>query len=118
MKTIDQYLQYFEKIKSKNDDFKKIAMGVKSFFKDCDFYQFDWEDLKKLGFAKWNEEDNRLIIPGYFAECITQGTKLENLNQEIVYYDINILDLSEYDNNFLPYTLIKEELNRVHNIEL
>lgn len=111
MKPIEQYIAHYDNVISKNLPWERISPMLEAYFKDCDFYQFSWEQLKHLGFSTWDDADTLLLIPSYFFNCITEGTKVKDINDKILSFEKSFDDDTRY--GYLGYGLMKEEWERI-----
>lgn len=118
MRKVEEYIEYYDlfykDLNSKDEgQWEKFKSIMSDYFKECDFYEFTWEQLKHMGFNSWDSEDKLLLIPDYFFICIIDGTPLKSINDEVVKFNLKTTD-NDARYGFLAYGIMKDELTIRH----
>lgn len=101
MKTKNDYLNFYKKFYKDIDD-------LKEYFKDCDFYQFELDELMSIGWGNWG--NNLKLIPDYFYSCIPHGMRVKCVNGGYFTCGIDYID-DDTRMGFLSYGLTQEMLD-------
>ena len=106
MKSAQEYINYYDNVKdSYGDNWGEFNLRISNYFIDFDPYELTWDDLIKLGFTKWDDEETILLIPSHFSGTLKEGIKVTDLEGNIIPYS---MDLSDTDEKFLPFGILKE----------
>jgi len=108
LRTSEEYINYYNSIKDSIDNWNQFNLRIRNYFQDFDPYKLSWDDLLKLGFTKWDDEETMLLIPSYFSRSLKEGIKVCDTEGNITEYKYDP-DIEE--DGFLKYGILKDFMN-------
>lgn len=72
----------------------KLFQQITNELKDIDFTQFTEDELKSLGFNKWDDEENCLMLaPRWVFLIMKPGTELTSISGNVKIFGIDEIDM-------------------------
>lgn len=94
--------------KTRKASLKSWFDGIKEEFGELDPNNFTDDELRILGFGKWDESGLRLI-PLYLKDCIKKGTVVYSITGELFVADVDKLD-DDSRFGFLSYGVYPKDI--------